>query len=389
MLIKIVSDANIPFVEEVFSSFGTLDLVPGHEITPSTLFDVDVLIVRSVTSVDESLLAGSAVRFVGSATAGIDHIDHEFLNRCGIGWANAPGCNAESVVEWVLAALFYLSQLNNTPVLESTLGIVGCGEIGGRLARRATALGFRVLANDPPRAREAAEKDGRSHFVSLKTLLEQSDIVSLHVPWLDDGPDATENLIGESELEWMKKGAWILNTSRGGVVNESLLIDSIREGKLGASAVDVWKGEPRPNQKLQELVDICSPHIAGYSRDAKRNCIQTIADRVASYFSTPGSEADREASIPIRLKMPETDPRTNPETFIHRIVEQMYRIEDDVVRMRSLPVHDSRARETAFRRQRWEYPPRHTFGRYQLPSSGLTDEWKVRLEEGLQIELVD
>ncbi|GMQ82269.1 MAG: 4-phosphoerythronate dehydrogenase [Rhodothermia bacterium] len=389
MLIKIVSDANIPFVEEMFSSFGVLDLIPGHEITPSTLIDVDALIVRSVTFVDESLLAGSAVRFVGSATAGIDHIDYEFLNQRGIGWAHAPGCNAESVVEWVLAALFYLSQLNGTPVLESTLGIVGCGEIGSRLAKRATALGLHVLANDPPRARLAAEEDERSQFVSLNTLLEQSDIVSLHVPWLADGPDATENLIGGSELERMKNGAWVLNTSRGGVVDEAALIDSIREGKVGASAVDVWNGEPRPNQNLQDLVDICSPHIAGYSRDAKRNCIQMIADRVASFFSTPGWKTDREASIPIRLKMPETDPRTSPETFIHRIVEQMYRIEDDVVRMRLLPVHDSRARETAFRRQRWEYPPRHTFARYQLSSAGLTEEWQVRLEEGLQIELVD
>ncbi|TDI70452.1 MAG: 4-phosphoerythronate dehydrogenase [Bacteroidetes bacterium] len=389
MLLKIVSDANVPFVEEAMSPFGTLELVPGHEITSSRLIDADALIVRSVTSVDESLLTGSSVRFVGSATAGFDHIDREYLKRADIAWAHAPGCNAESVVEWVLAALFHLSQLHDTPILASTLGIVGCGEIGSRLERRAAALGMRVLVNDPPRARKASTKEEQKKFVPLKMLLEESDIVSLHVPLKVDGIDATWNLIGDSELARMKKGVWVLNSSRGGVINEAALVHSIETGQVGAAAVDVWEGEPNPDRQLEALVDICSPHIAGYSRNAKRSCTETIAKRAAIYFSIPRPEIVHEKLVPKLLNLPKINPSKSPEAFIHSIVQQMYRIDEDVDRMRSRSDQDGQARETAFRQQRWAYPPRYTFSQFQLPSKGVTEEWQSRLSGGLKIEIVD
>lgn len=389
MSIKIVSDAYIPFVEDVFSKECSLHLVPGHEIDSSVIEHADALLVRSETAVDEELLKGSTVQFVGSATAGYDHVDWVYLDKRRIEWAYAPGCNAESVIEYVFAAIFYLSQLKNTPILNSTLGIVGVGEIGSRLEKRASALGLNVLENDPPRARNEPTRDGKKEYVKLEQLLEESDIVSLHLPLTKEGLDPTENLIGSNELGLLKDGTWILNTSRGGVVNESALIDSIRNHHIGAAAVDVWDGEPNPDPSLQELVDICSPHIAGYSRDAKRNCTQMIADRLKRHFSVPNQEVARPERTPIRLNMPEINPENNPEAFIHGIVEQMYRIEDDLDRMRSLPLHDSRKREAAFRQQRREYRSRLTFSRYELSSRGLSEEWQTRLRDGLKISMID
>ena len=389
MLIKIVSDAYIPFVEDVFSKECSLHLVPGHEIDSSVIEHADALLVRGETAVDEELLKGSTVQFVGSATAGYDHVDWVHLDKHCIEWAYAPGCNAESVIEYVFAAIFYLSQLKSTLILNSTLGIVGVGEIGSRLEKRASALGLNVLENDPPRARNEPVRDEKKGYVKLEQLLEESDIVSLHVPMTKEGLDPTENLIGSNELGRLKDGTWILNTSRGGVVNESALIDSIRNHHIGAAAVDVWDGEPNPDPSLQELVDICSPHIAGYSRDAKRNCTQMIADRLKRHFSVPIQEVARPEQTPIRLKMPEINMEKNPEAFIHGIVEQMYRIEDDLDRMRSLPLHDSRKREAAFRQQRREYPSRLTFSRYELSSGGLSEEWQTRLRDGLKISMID
>nr|WP_243663590.1 4-phosphoerythronate dehydrogenase [Rhodothermus marinus] len=224
--LRIVADENIPFAREAFRGFGVVRPLPADQITPATVRNCDVLLVRSVTRVDAALLEGSRVQFVGSATSGIDHVDLAYLQKRGIAFAYAPGANADAVVEYVLAALLELAVRRNVSLRGRVVGIVGCGHIGGRLARRLPALGLEVLCCDPP----LAEQTGRTDFVSLETILAEADIVTLHVPLTRTGPHATYHLIDAAALARLRPSAWLLNTSRGAVVDGRALLEARRQG---------------------------------------------------------------------------------------------------------------------------------------------------------------
>lgn len=388
MVLKIVSDANIPFVEEMFSACAHVDLIPGHEIGPQTIKNADALLVRSVTCIDADLLADSAVQFVGSATAGLDHIDLDFLNRTGIHVANAPGGNAESVVEYVLAAVFHLSAKMGKPVIGSTLGIVGCGQVGSRLLERARSLGFRVLANDPPLERQA-DACGKTHrFVSLDYLLVESDVVTLHVPLTKEGRDPTIGLISTEEIARMRPGAWLVNTSRGGVVEEQAMLKARRNESLGGVVLDVWQGEPVPDPLVLGIADVATPHIAGYSRDAKRASTRMIAEAFTEFFDLPQIRSlapDVIENFP--LARPEVDSQEDPDMYVHGLIQQMYAIMEDHHRMLRLPRSPIEVRADAFRRLRWTYPARRAFRHYTLQDDRLSRELMERLNAGLGIAI--
>jgi erythronate-4-phosphate dehydrogenase len=265
----VVADENIPFVRETFGHVGEVRTLNGRAINPDAVRDADILLVRSVTRVDRGLVTDSRVRFVGSTTIGTDHIDQGYLRDRGIIFAHAPGSNAISVVEYVLASLLWTAVRKGESLRGKTMGIVGIGNIGSRLAARLSAFGMRVLKNDPPLA-AAAEAEGRTHdFVSLETVLAESDIVTLHVPLERKGPYATYHLVDDAALAWMKQDAWLINTCRGAVVDNLALRRTIEAGQLGATILDVWEGEPEPGPDLLRLTDVATPHIAGYSFDGK------------------------------------------------------------------------------------------------------------------------
>ena len=185
--LRILADENIPRAEAAFGTLGAVRMRPGRAIGPADVRETDVLLVRSVTPVNADLLDGSAVRFVGSATIGTDHIDRDYLREQGIAFAHAPASNADSVADYVIAALIRLAIRQRTALRGKTIGIVGCGNIGSRLAERLSALGLRVLQNDPPRAEEA-DAAGEAHdFVSLDTVLAEAGIITLHVPLTEEG----------------------------------------------------------------------------------------------------------------------------------------------------------------------------------------------------------
>ena len=387
MGIKIVADTNIPFMEDVFSEFGDVHLLPGPEIAPNEVKNADVLVVRSVNRIDARLLEDSSVRFVASATAGIDHVDLGFLKEKGIGFAHAPGANAESVVEYVLAALYELATRHSS--LESrTLGIVGCGAIGSRLARRAAALGLRVLRNDPPLAR-LAERRGESHdYVELSSLLRESDILTLHVPLTRDGRDPTFHLIGDRELSLLPSTAWFINTSRGGVADERSLRRAIVNGRLVGAVVDVWETEPSPDPELHHLAEIATAHIAGYSHEAKMASTEAVAVAVCQFFGLerrPGS-GDPSGAV-LELQMPDADFRVDPDLFMHELARQMYPIVEDHERMAPLRTVSEPERRHAFRSLRVDYPVRHTFRRFSLHGRELPSMLKNRLGVGLGIAI--
>ncbi len=259
----IVADENIPCVEEFFGDFGDVRLVPGRRIDAEVVRDAVVLLVRSVTRVDASLLEGSSIAFVGTATIGTDHVDVGYLRGRGIAFASAPGSNANSVAEYVVAALLSLSRMKEFRLEGRCVGVVGVGNVGSRVARYLEILGMEVLLNDPPRKlRERGFPD-----VPLEEIME-CDVVTLHVPLEKNGDFPTFHMMNSETLSRLKEGAVFVNTSRGAVVDTAALKERLAEGGVSA-VVDVWENEPVIDLELLSLVDVATPHIAGYSLDGK------------------------------------------------------------------------------------------------------------------------
>ncbi|MDA3823150.1 MAG: 4-phosphoerythronate dehydrogenase, partial [Bacteroidales bacterium] len=262
---KIVIDNKIPFIKGALEKVATVVYLPGNKIEAADLVDADALIVRTRTKCNETLLKNSKVKFIATATIGYDHIDTLFCKNNGIEWTNAPGCNSFSVEQYIVSTLLYLANMQGYDLHSKTLGVVGVGNVGKKVARAAEALGCKVLLNDPPRARE----EGISEFLELKALLSESDFVSIHVPLIADGPDKTIDMVNESFFGHMKDGATLINSSRGEVVNENALIDAIQTEKLADAVLDVYNNEPKVNPKLLGMLTIGTPDIAGNSAEGK------------------------------------------------------------------------------------------------------------------------
>jgi len=263
--VRIVVDANVPAAEACFSPLGEVVRLPGREIDARAVRDADALVVRSVTRVDEALVAGSRLRFVGTCTIGTDHVDQAALARQGIGFASAPGCNAEAVVDYVLASLLTLGERHGWRLAERRIGIVGVGNVGGRLLSRLTALGIECLACDPPRA----EAEGAAGFHDLEALIDACDVLCLHTPLVREGPHATRHLLDARCLAELPPGTVLLNAGRGDCVDGQALRGRLAGPGDITAVLDVWEGEPGIDPALRDLAAIATPHVAGYSLDGK------------------------------------------------------------------------------------------------------------------------
>ena len=333
-MFKFLCEEKIPFAREAFSNLGVVTLCKGNRLTAEDLKCVDVLMIRSGTVVDHRLLAGTPVQFVASPTAGTDHIDKAYLKRRKIAFYNAPGCNAESVVEYVLAGLLHLAEKKSRPLTGQTVGIVGVGNVGGRLALRLAALGMHVLIHDPPRLESGADM-GEFEHVSLGELLDASDIISLHTPLTRDGRYPTYHLIDEKVLMRMRPQAWLVNASRGAVVSNPALKKVLKKGHLGGVVLDVWENEPAIDVDLLQLVDIGTAHIAGYSYDGKVNGTIQVYEAFTGHYNVEGGwdpnsilEPNAEDHVELRAgQSGEAD-----ESLLRQLVAQMYDIlEDDAL----------------------------------------------------------
>ena len=354
---KIIADENIPFVAECFSSIGEVEVVPGREITPGVVADADVLLVRSITPVDADLLAGSKVRFVGTATIGFDHIDIEYLSRNKIGFASAPGSNANSAAEYVIAALLNISKQHSIDLEGKSTGIIGVGNVGGRVAKKASALGMKLLLNDPPLQRQT----GDSKYLPIEKLFD-CDFVTLHTPLTFEGEDKTFHLADERFFKSLKTGCVFFNASRGGVVDSSALKAAIEESRLQATVLDVWENEPDIDVELFEMVDIGTPHIAGYSLDGKIAGMIMIYKAACDYF---GHEAkfDIDSFLPVPA-IPQL--KINPDSVSEQdallgVVEKIYDIKADDVRLRRMLEESAKERGKYFDSLRRNYPVRREF----------------------------
>ena len=255
---KILADINIPFVAECFSSIGEVRVVSGREITPAGVSDADVLLVRSITPVGAHLLADSKVRFVATATIGFDHIDIDFLRRNNIGFVSAPGSNANSAAEYVIAGLLEIGRKYGIDLDGKSIGIIGVGNVGSRVAEKCSALGMQIYLNDPPLQRQT----GEAKYLPLKELF-NCDFITLHTPLTFDGVDKTYHLADEKFFKSLKEGCVFVNASRGGVADCDALKAAIRSERLRAVVLDVWENEPNIDTELLRMVDLSTPHIAG------------------------------------------------------------------------------------------------------------------------------
>ena len=271
---KIVADSNVPFLEGVFEPYAEVVYIEGRAINHDDVKDADALIIRTRTRCNAGLLDATSVKMIATATIGTDHIDLEYCRDKGIEVHNAEGCNAGGVMQYVFSALYGVAARKGIKLDGATLGIVGVGHVGSKVEAMARHLGFNVLLCDPPRA----EAEGPEGFCSLEYLLANSQIVTLHVP-LDD---TTRRMADEEFFMLMRPGAIFINASRGEVVDDDALINAIP--KLGAVVIDTWNNEPDINVDLVEVVDIATPHIAGYSYQGKQNGTASAVRAVARHF---------------------------------------------------------------------------------------------------------
>ena len=277
---NIVADKNIHFVDQAFKQFGEVELLETTGFKKDAIKNADILIVRSEVKVNEKLLDGSKVRFVGTSTIGTDHIDINYLSQKKIAFANAPGSNSNSVAEYVVVALLELQEKYNFQLEGKSIGVVGVGNIGSKVVKYAKALGLNVLQNDPPLKKLTNNPD----FLPLDDLM-SCDIITLHVPLTFDGEDKTYHLFDKDRIGKMKKGSVLINTSRGAVVDTNALKNALSSGHLLTAILDVWENEPNIDVELLKKVFIGTPHIAGYSLDGKVNAIRMVYEAACKYFN--------------------------------------------------------------------------------------------------------
>ena len=361
--LKILADENMPMVEAMFSGFGKVTRAPGRNLKAEDVANADVLLVRSITQVNAALLDNSSVIFVGTATIGTDHIDQNYLVQNGIGFSNAPGCNADAVVEYVLSCIYALAEKHGFDPKQRTYGIIGVGNVGGRLEKRFKRLGFKVLLNDPPRA------ENEEGFVPLNELLEQADVICLHTPLIRDGKHPTQHLLSESELRVLKPGCLLINAGRGPAIDNQALLTVGEERPDLLYVLDVWEFEPAVNRKLAERCEIVSPHIAGYSLDGKIRGTYMLLEALCRFFNESVPQ-------PLANYLPESDlPFIEQESRTPlSLMQLIYDPYADDQRLRETLGLESDEQRKAFDLLRKNYPVRREFGSMTVLPSDASGE---------------
>jgi len=355
---NIVAGENIPYIKEAFEGLGNLTILPGRSITSADLKDTNILLIRSITQVDEGLLKGTPVEFVASASAGTDHMDTAYLNERNIGFASAAGSNANSVAEYIMAALLHLGKQEDFPLLGKTIGIIGVGNIGKLVKQKAEVLGMRPILNDP-----LLDETGQIDHRPLEETL-GCDVVTLHTPLTTDGPYPTYHLLNEQTFKWLKPSAVFINAARGEVTDTPALLDAITHQRIGPTIIDVWEHEPEINWNLFQTVTLGTPHIAGHSLDGKANGTFMIYTALCEHLGIEPTWNPVQSLPPpiVPLIKVNTYPQSGQEQ-IRQMVTKIYDIEADYHRMRELLVASPNERPILFDALRKNYPVRREFHR--------------------------
>jgi erythronate-4-phosphate dehydrogenase len=361
---NVIIDKDIPFIKGVLEKVAVdVKYLSYNEINAEIVSDADALIIRTRTKCNKNLLEKSKVKFIATATIGYDHIDTEYCNRNNIKWTNASGCNALSVTQYMSSVFCYLSKKKNIDLRNKTIGIVGVGNVGTRIAKLAQSFGMKVLLNDPPRARN----EGKTDFVSLTEIAEKADIISFH-PFLHlDGEDKSYHLADEAFFQLLKKRPIIINASRGEVIKTEALKEAMEKNLVSDVVLDCWENEPAIDTELLKKVTIATPHIAGYSTDGKANATMQSVRAASQFFN---------------LGIDNWEPEELPQGINHNFESEndcdfllkTYSIEEDMRKLIESPVDFEKLRST--------YPVRREPKAYKnkLPE-GFEEKFPVFFEE--------
>ncbi|WP_122209194.1 4-phosphoerythronate dehydrogenase PdxB [Pseudomonas viridiflava] len=350
---RIVADENIPLLDAFFAHFGEIRRLPGRSIDRAAVADADILLVRSVTPVTRELLEGSSVRFVGTCTIGTDHLDLPYFLEAGIQWSSAPGCNARGVVDYVLGSLLTLAEIEGADLTQRTYGVVGAGQVGSRLVKVLKGLGWKVLVCDPPR--QAAE---HGDFVTLEDIVQRCDVISVHTPLTRSGEQPTWHLFDESRLRQLKQGGWLINASRGAVVDNAALRDVLLDREDLQAVLDVWEGEPQVNVPLADLCVIATPHIAGYSLDGRQRGTAQIYQALCAFLDQPAAIQLEDLLPRPWLAHVTLNADTDPVWALNMLCRGVYDPRRDDADFRRSLVGDTHSQRLAFDALRKHYPPR-------------------------------
>lgn len=350
---KIVADENIPLLQGFFAELGDIVTAPGRRIDAALVKDADVLLVRSVTKVNAAMLAGSAVKFVGTCTIGTDHIDQDYLAAQNIRFASAPGCNANGVMNYVLSALLCIAEYKGTDMQRLSVGILGVGNVGRRLLAALEALDMQVFAYDP--------------FVegyqdpALREQVMTADVVTLHVPLTSGTEHATRHMFNAQTLKNLRADACLINASRGEVVDNRALSEHLKHYPQFQAVLDVWENEPSPDAELMQQCLLATPHIAGYSQDGKWQGTAMIYQALNDTFGFPHRQKLAQMLPEPALRKMSFSAEAEDAYILKKLIRASYDIRDDDLRMRSLAQLAPEQRALAFDLLRKHYPERRDF----------------------------
>ncbi|MDD3320349.1 MAG: 4-phosphoerythronate dehydrogenase PdxB [Paludibacter sp.] len=367
---KIIIDDKIPYIRGAFESVAEVVYLPGSKTTPEIVKDASAIVTRTRTTCNESLLKDSSVKFIATATIGFDHIDTDYCDAAGIKWTNAPGCNSKSVEQYIASTLMVLAERKGWNLNEKTIAVVGVGNVGTKVANICEIFGMKVLLNDPPRERA----EGSAAFVSLKEIMEQADIITLHVPLNMKGEDATFHMADTAFLNTLKKKPVLINSCRGEVVETVAVKTALKSGQLSEFVCDCWENEPDIDLELLSLTAIATPHIAGYSKDGKAIGTRMSVQAISNFFGLGLNNWE-----PLGVELP-----------AHPIIELdgFGLSEQEIISKAILASYDIRSDDKAFRdntshfeQLRGDYPVRREFPAYTIQAKNVEPETLNKLKQ--------
>jgi erythronate-4-phosphate dehydrogenase len=357
---KIIIDNKIPYIIGALEPFAEVVYLSGNNTTAEVVKDADAIVTRTRTICNRELLEGSKVQFIATATIGFDHIDTDYCKEAGIKWTNAPGCNAESVNQYIASALFSWSMRKRKDLEGLTIGIVGLGNVGSRVAKTCDILGMKVLLNDPPRERT----EGSDKFVSVKTIQQEADIITFHVPLNIEGEDATYHIVNEEFLQSLNKKPLIINSCRGEVVDSDAMYNAIEANDVSGFIADCWENEPDINLDLLNQSDYGTPHIAGYSKDGKANGTKMSVQAISRFFNLGIDDWE-----PSNVELPENSviqidgEQRREYSILAEAILSTYDIESDDDSLKDSP--------HMFEQLRGDYPVRREFNSYTIKAKNI------------------
>ena len=370
---KIVADSNIPFAAEACAGLGEIEIVNARDLSAERLRDCDVLLCRSTRKINAELLDGTGVRFVATATIGTDHVDVDYLKSRGIGFASAPGSNANSVSEYITSALVVMAHEMGRKLRDMTIGVVGVGNVGSRVVGKAEALGMTVLQSDPPLRRQT----GDERFRPIEELMD-ADVITLHVPLTRDGEDATFHMVDAAFLDRMKPGAMLINSARGAVADGHALLAVLGNGRMPAIVLDVWENEPNIDVDLVAHVALGTPHIAGHSFDGKVNGTKMVYDAACEFLGVRATWTRDGVMPPMAVPRRELDAAgREDEDVVREVVLASYDVRHDDAQLRRILKGGDCGQH--FRKIRSGYWRRRAFCNTTLAVTGASPELRATL----------